>query len=352
MKKETVLKNVFKSIHHFFVLFLLVAFVATCCTMLFVSTMQSSMNTVFTDENIKDAAKLTMLNVIVLSVIFTAIDIVRRKITVDSHVRKISDAAHRITKGDFSIRIKPCGDERFDEIIKQINKMAQELGGVETLRSDFISNVSHEMKTPLAVMHNYGTLLSAPELSEEKRLEYAKAVTDSSRKLSDMMSNILKLNRLENQQIKPSFEYYDLSEQICECLLAFENIWEEKELLLECDIEDGVEVFCERELMSIVWNNLFSNAIKFTDRGGRVGVSVKKEGGRAIVRVSDSGCGISSEVGAHIFDKFYQADRSRTTEGNGLGLCLVRRIVDIVGCDIAVESEVGVGSIFTVVIKG
>ncbi len=345
------MKGILKVIHHFFVVFLLVAFVVTCCTMLFVSTMQSTMDVTFTSEDIEAAAKLTMLNVVVLSVVFTVTDIIRRRLTVDSHVKKISDAADKITQGDFSIRIAPCGNEKFDEIIEHINKMAEELGSVETLRADFVANVSHELKTPLSVMNNYATLLGAPKLSEERRVEYARAISDSSRRLAAMMTNILKLNRLENQQIKPHFEKYCLSEQICECLLCFEDEWERKKIEIETEIDDGIFVCSDREMMSLVWNNLFSNAIKFTDTGGKVSVFVKRDGTCVSVKVQDTGCGISAETGERIFDKFYQADSSHATDGNGLGLSLVRKVADIVGCDISVESEVGVGSVFCVVMR-
>ncbi|MBQ8038612.1 MAG: HAMP domain-containing histidine kinase, partial [Lachnospiraceae bacterium] len=218
----------------------------------------------------------------------------------------------------------------------------------ETLRTDFIANVSHELKTPLAVMQNYGTLLQKPGLPEEKRVEYARAVTDASRRLADLISNILKLNKLENQQIFPDGTTYDLSEQLCECLLAFEDIWEKKELEIDTDMEDGIFVKADPEIMSLVWNNLFSNAIKFTENGGKVTLSLKADEDFAYVQVSDTGCGISKEVGMHMFDKFYQGDTSHATQGNGLGLALVKRIMDITGSDISVESELGRGTTFTV----
>ena len=149
-------------------------------------------------------------------------------------VRKIIKAAEQITQGDFSARVPDLhsldAGDGFGEIGDCFNKMAQELSGTETLRTDFIANVSHELKTPLAVIQNYGTMLQQPGLSEEKRLEYAKAVTDASRRLANLITNILKLNKLENQQIFPQAETYDLGEQLCQCLLAFENAWEEKGL--------------------------------------------------------------------------------------------------------------------------
>jgi signal transduction histidine kinase len=229
--------------------------------------------------------------------------------------------------------------------------MAAELSGVETLRADFISNVSHEMKTPLSVMYNYGTLLQDPDLLAETRVEYARAVTDASRRLSDMMTNILKLNRLENQQIYPQSETFDLGEQLCECLLQYESVWERKGISLQTDIVEDLLVTADAELLSLVWNNLFSNAFKFTEDGGTVTLTLTAEEECAVVKVEDTGCGMTPEVGAHIFEKFYQGDTSRATQGNGLGLALVKRVVDILQGEIGVESAVGVGTTFTVKIR-
>ena len=174
--------------------FLIVAFVITCCTMLFVRVLAEDVGIELPSENIGSAAKLTFLNVTLISLLFTLIDSVRRHLTVDIPVRRISEAAERMTEGDFSVRIptvsKYVADDKFNEIIECFNKMAGELSGVEELRTDFIANVSHVMKTPLAVMQNYGTLLASPDLPDEKRIEYARAITDSSRSLADMMTNI------------------------------------------------------------------------------------------------------------------------------------------------------------------
>lgn len=229
--------------------------------------------------------------------------------------------------------------------------MAEELGSVETMRTDFIANVSHEMKTPLAVMQNYGTLLQAPGFPEEKRFEYAKGITDGSRRMADMMTNILKLNRLENQQIYPQVTELDLGEQLCECLLQYENVWEKAEIEIETDIAENIKVKADEELLSHVWNNLFSNAFKFTPSGGTVTVSLTATEHHAIVKVADTGCGMPPEVGAHIFEKFYQGDTSHSVQGNGLGLALVKRVIDIMQGEIGVESAVGKGSTFTVKIR-
>lgn len=144
---------------------------------------------------------------------------------------------------------------------------------------------------------------------------------------------------------------YDLGEQLRECLLSFESQWETKELEIEADIEEDVTVEADGQLLSLVWNNLLSNAIKFTDDGGKITVSLRTDGRMAIVKVADTGCGIDRETGKHIFEKFYQGDTSRATRGNGLGLALVRRVVEIVGGNISVESQVGKGSVFTIEIR-
>ncbi|MBQ7011427.1 MAG: HAMP domain-containing histidine kinase [Clostridia bacterium] len=352
MKREKRVKTVLKWLNDYITFFLLVAFVTTCCMLLFVTVLAKSLGVVLTGEVLETAAKLTFGNVVLLSLLFTVIDKVRRKLTVEMPAKRITDAAERIMQGDFSVRIEPqtrfATDENFNKIIKCFNDMATELGSVETLRTDFIANVSHEMKTPLSVMQNYGKLLQAPAISDEKRLEYAKGVTDGARRMADMMTNILKLNRLENQQIFPKTDDIDLGEQLCQCLLMYEDVWESAGIEIEADIAEGVSVKGDGELLALVWSNLLSNAFKFTEKGGKVGVSLASEGDAAVVRIWDTGCGMTPEVGKHIFEKFYQGDTSHAAHGNGLGLALVKRVIDIMGGEINVESAVGEGTAFTV----
>lgn len=348
-------KKLFISIRNYLVFFLLTGFIVTCCMSLFLNVLASNMGLNFTEENIGIAAKLTFGNVILLTLLFTIIDGIRRKLTVDKPVKQITAAAEKIMHGDFSARVPMTvglgTDDTFKQIIICFNKMAEELSGIETLRTDFVANVSHEIKTPLAIIQNYATLLTQKELSEEKRREYAKAVIDAVHRLTNLISNILKLNKLENQQIFPQFEVYDLGEQLCECLLSFEDLWEKKGLDIKSNIIDGIMIKSDREMMSLVWNNLFSNAIKFTEKGGTVFLSLQEENDMAVITVQDTGCGISKETGTHIFDKFYQGDTSHASQGNGLGLALVKRVIDIAGAEISVHSEVGKGSSFTVRIK-
>ncbi len=346
------MKRLLRGISHYLLFFMLAAFLVTCCITLFTKTLVQSLGVELTAEMLNAAAKLTFANVLLLSLVFTLIDFLRRKLTVERTARRIAQATRQIVAGDFSVRVEPVGriamDDSFKDIAECFNKMAQELSGVETLRTDFISNVSHEMKTPLAVMQNYGTLLQADDLSDEKRLEYARGVTEGVRRLSDMMSNILKLSKLENQQIFPHAERFDLGEQLCEALLQYENVWEQQNIDIETEIAEDVSVCADRELLFLVWNNLLSNAFKFTPSGGMVSLELRQTDEQAIVTVRDTGCGMSAETGAHIFEKFYQGDSSHATRGNGLGLALVKRVVDILHAEISVESALGAGSAFTV----
>ena len=353
MKKPTT-RQVLKTINNYVVFFLTVAFAVSCCMLLFVNTLADSMGLVFNQENIGTAAKVTFLNVLLLTLLFGTIDHIRRKLMVDRPVKIITEATEQIMQGDFSVRVRPmhgAGMEGFNQIGMAINAMAKELAGTETLRTDFIANVSHELKTPLAVMGNYATMLQRPGITEDEKNEYAKAISEAARKLAQLITNILKLNKLENQQIFPQPKEFDLGEQLCECLLGFEDAWEAKNLEIEMDIQEDVRIKSDPELLSLVWNNLISNAVKFTPDGGTIGLSLKTEDSRVVVQVRDTGCGMTPQVGQHIFEKFYQGDTSHATQGNGLGLALVKRVVDILGGEISVQSLFGQGSTFTVSIR-
>lgn len=350
-KGKTKLTRVLWLLWQYLIFFCLMSIIVTCCMLLFISSMRSAIGFELTKDTIKPAALFTFINVVILCLIFTVAADIWRKFTIERPAQKIIKASEKLIDGDFSVRIKPIqGIDTADlnVIIECFNKLAAELSGIETLRTDFIANVSHELKTPLAVMGNYGTLLQQPGLTEDKRIEYAMAITASSKKLSALITNILRFNKLENQQLFPKASAFNLGEQLCECLLTFESDWEEKELELDTEIEEDVFVKTDAEMLALVWNNLFSNAVKFTEPHGRISLKLATDGGYAIVTVADSGCGISREVGQHIFEKFYQGDTSHSMQGNGLGLALVKRVVDIIGGEIFVESEVGKGSAFTV----
>lgn len=337
------------SVSSFFQFLALSSFIVTCCLIMFLKISDATLH--WELINVRYAAIYTFGNVLFFGLIFCVFDNIRNKITISRPINRILKGTSSIIKGDFSIRIKPIHKKRnkneFDVLIEDFNKMAQELEGIETLRNDFISNVSHELKTPLAVIQNYATILQDPELDEEKKAEYIKSIFDASKRLSTLITNILKLNKLENQQIFPVSAEYDLSEQICQCLLDFESVWENKNINIVTDIDPDIRISADKELMTHVWNNLFSNAFKFTPDNGTVSVSLKQDS-EIRFTVSDTGCGMNDSVKEHIYEKFYQGDSSHSVNGNGLGLPLVKRVLDIVGGKIEVESKAGEGSTFTV----
>ena len=350
MKKPS-FRQVLRAVNNYIVFFLVVAFAVTCCMLLFVNILADTMGLEFTEENIAAAAKLTFGNVVLITVIFGTVDDIRRKLSVDRPVKQITQATEKIMQGDFSVRIAPmrgAGVDGFNQIAEAINAMAAELSGTETLRTDFIANVSHELKTPLAVMGNYAAMLQQPGITGEEKNQYAKAISAAARRLAQLITNILKLNKLENQQIFPKTEEYDLGQQLCESILQFEDAWERKNLNVEADIAEDLRIRSDPELLSLVWSNLISNAVKFTPEGGTIAVALRQEGQFVQVTVSDTGCGMTPEVGKHIFEKFYQGDTSHATQGNGLGLALVKRVVDILNGEIRVQSVLGKGSTFTV----
>ncbi|MDE6387227.1 MAG: HAMP domain-containing histidine kinase [Lachnospiraceae bacterium] len=272
--------------------------------------------------------------------------------TYEEPLHKMAEATRKVSEGDFSVYVPTihAADklDYLDVMIMDFNKMVEELGSIETLKTDFVSNVSHEMKTPIAIIKNYAQLLQAGQPSDQQRKEYAKGIEEAASRLSSLISNILKLNKLEHQRIIPEIEAYDVCRQLCESVFLFEDAMEEKEIELEADMEDAAMIEADPSLMELVWNNLISNAVKFTEREGSIVIRQTSDENNVMVSVSDTGCGIAKENINHIFDKFYQGDTSHATEGNGLGLALVKRVLELMGGEILVTSEEGKGSTFLV----
>jgi len=272
----------------------------------------------------------------------------------DIPMRILSNAAKNVANGDFSVYVKPTHTpdnyDYIDVMFTDFNVMVQELGSIETLKNDFVANVSHEIKTPLAVIRNYTTALDNDHLPAETRKEYIDAIVKATDNLNTLISNILRLNKLENQEIEIPAEPYNLCVQLYDCALQFESLLDEKEIDFAIDAEDKAMIMADKEMLEIVWNNLLSNALKYTAPGGSVSITQTTSADSITVSVSDTGCGMGEKTVKRIFDKFYQADTSHSGEGNGLGLALAYRIVEKSRGTLAVSSELGKGSTFTVTI--
>ena len=263
-------------------------------------------------------------------------------------IKKLSAAAKKVAEGDFSVRLEE--KSRVDELsrmARDFNLMVQELGNTATFREDFIDNLSHEFKTPLASIEGYAVLLRDSTLSDAERYDYADRICGSARRLSKLSGNILKISQLEGMEIVPDKKKFRLDEQLREAVLLLETEWSRKELDLDVELSETV-YYGNRDLLMHVWMNILSNAVKFTPDGGSIGVSLETVDGCALCTVSDSGIGMEEAQLRHVFDKFYQADTSRKGEGNGLGLTLAARVVKLCGGTITAQSEPGKGTSFTV----
>lgn len=296
---------------------------------------------------------LSMFAYVVFTSLVTCIffTLIRRHILLRP-VHRVCEAAKKVAAGDFSVRLSPMRKDgkkdEFEVLFEDFNTMAEELASTEMLKNDFVSNVSHELKTPLAVIQNYATILQSDGLSEAERKLYSQRIGEAASRLSALVTNILQVSRLENQKIKPALQPFNLSEALSRCILNYDALLEEKNINLEVELDQNLILMSDENLLDMVWNNLLSNAIKFTPEKGHIRVRLYQDKKQAAVTVADDGCGISRDALRHIFDKFYQADASHATQGNGLGLALAKRIVDLLGGSIDVESAPGRGSVFTV----
>lgn len=264
-------------------------------------------------------------------------------------LNEMIEATERISKGDFKVHIQETFDEKSDFGILQrsFNHMARELDGIELFRKDFINNFSHEFKTPIVSIQGFAHQLQAGGLTPEEEREYIRIIAAESDRLAKMSTNILLLSKLENQAIVTEQTEFWLDEQLRTCLVLLEKQWEPKNMELNLDLEEVKYRFNE-DMLSQVWVNLFSNAIKFTPENGTLSCVLRSEPDRVTVQISDTGIGMSEATRSHIFDKFFQGDTSHTGDGNGIGLTIVSRILYLCKGSIEVQSELGHGSTFTV----
>ena len=263
-------------------------------------------------------------------------------------LNNISQAAKLVSKGDFSVRVNSCETFReLKELTDNFNRMVQELGSIESFKNDFVTTISHEFKTPLAAIEGYVTLLQNPALTKEDQEEYTRIILDSTRQLSSMAGNILLMSRLEKQEIVTNKTHLQLDEQIRQAILLLEPLWEKKHLDLDISLFADT-YYGNAELLLQIWINLLQNAIKFTPAGGTLSVFMATSPREISVSIADTGIGMDDATLQKIFDKFYSKEADSTEKGNGLGLSITKRIVDLLHGHIAVTSIVDEGSLFIV----
>ncbi len=298
-------------------------------------------------------AIFVLLYILFTALIFFIIDYIRRNIIIQKPLNDILDATNLISKGEFDIKLKPRHNynnyDELDKIMININKMAIGLRNDEILKNDFISNFSHEIKTPIAIMNGYINLLKRNEMSKEERDEYIDKLYNSSINLSNLISNILKLNKLENSEIE--LNDVNLSNVLENVIISYDELFNNKKINLDIDMDDRLIKYTNESFIQLIFSNLISNAIKFSKYEEIVEIKLKNKNDYIEFMVKDNGIGMSKDTIIHIFNRFYQGDTSHKTEGNGLGLSMVKKAIDRLGYKISIESEEEKGSTFIVDIR-
>lgn len=287
---------------------------------------------------------ITMLASIVIGTAITAVACER----VLKPLNQLIRATKAVAKGDFRVRVQEIdSDSEIAVLLKNFNHMTQELSSIELFRNDFINNFSHEFKTPITSIMGFAKQLQNKDLSDEKRKEYTDIIISESQRLTNMASNVLLLSKFENQKIVTNKALFDLDEQLRNCVILLEKDWSRRNIEMCLDLEP-VKLSGNSEMLSHLWLNLIENAIKYSNENSSVTVSCHKAGNFAEVTVKDAGMGMDEATLKNIFDKFYQGDKSHSASGNGLGLSIAKRIVELCSGEIKVHSKKGHGTTFTV----
>jgi len=263
-------------------------------------------------------------------------------------LNQLIKATEAVATGDFSVRVEESGgDSEIGDLLRNFNHMTEELAGTEMFRNDFINNFSHEFKTPIVSIRGFAKQLQNENLSPEKRREYTDIIVDESERLANMSSNILLLSKFENQQLITNQAEYDLDEQIRKCIILLEKQWSKKNIEIDLDLKP-IRIYNNAEMLSHLWINLIENAVKYSADHGHITISCGETAEDILFTISNSGDGMDDSTMKRIFDKFYQGDKSHAAQGSGIGLSIVKRIVELCKGEIAVESKIGQGTTFTV----
>ena len=331
-----------RDVAHIVVMFLLILI----ALVMFSEATLALLNFIFWDNQLLDSFITPIAIMPALAIVITGIIIYINNET-NKASTKFIQAIDKVSYGEFGYQLEVPKKGQFKELYENFNKMSKELSSIQTLKDEFIHDFSHEFKTPIASINGFANLLLEGGLSEEEQRQYLKIIADESARLSGLAESTLMLNRLENQQFVGEVKPYRLDLQIKECVILLEREWSAKDLVINSELPP-VTFEGNATLMQQVWLNLLSNAIKFTPHGGEIALSLSRTQNEIVVKVADTGIGMSDEVASHIFDKYYQGDKSHATRGNGLGLAIVKRIITLTGGTVSVESKENAGSTFTV----
>ena len=344
--KDRKRRNPLKSLRMFLIFFVLIVMIITAGFTVLIYTLLET----FFPELTEYATALVAASLLASAIIGTGLAAIVSKWFL-SPLKEVVLATDKIAKGDYKVQLKESFDATSDVgmLQRSFNHMARELDSIEMFRKDFINNFSHEFKTPIVSVRGFAHQLQAGGLSHEEEREYIAIIASESDRLAKMATNVLLLSKLENQQIVTEKTHFDLDEQIRTCLVLLEKHWAEKDIELDIDLDRATYYFNE-DMLSEVWINLFGNAIKFTPKGGKISCILRRTETGIRVSIGDTGKGMSPDVLEHIFEKFYQGDQSHSGDGNGIGLTIVSRILELCKGRISVDSSPGIGSVFTVIL--
>ena len=290
---------------------------------------------------------LSLLVVAIVAISFMAYFVGRRIL---APMVKLSKASQEVARGNYNVSIEDSSKlEEVQTTFRNFNAMVRQLDSISTLSNDFVANVSHEFKTPLTAIEGYAMLLQDKSLPPEEQQEYVEKILQSTRRLTTLAGNVLTLSKIESQQFTPQTASYRLDEQIRQAVVFLEPEWSQKDIIFNASLEE-VSICASEGLLLHVWTNLIGNAVKFSPRGGEIQLHLLDQKDCVVFSIRDHGCGMSPEVQAHIFEKFYQGDASHRSEGNGLGLAMVKRIVELADGVVELESEPGKGTLFRIIL--
>lgn len=262
-------------------------------------------------------------------------------------INKINKATKEISSGNFDIQLESYRKDEIGELTRNFNLMAKDLSKIEVIQKDFINNMSHELKTPISSIKGFAQLLQQEGTTEEEKKEYISIIVEESDRLLNISNNILKLSKLQNKEKIENKTDINISRQIEKVLAMLENKRAAKNIKIQCNLPE-ITIKGNEELLYQVWTNLIDNSIKFTNNNGQINIDVRKKGNIAVITIQDNGIGMTEEEKRKVFERFYQVDESHYSEGSGLGLSIVKRIVDLSGGDISIESKKGKGSTFKI----